>query len=158
MDKGVRWEQEWHENKTHLKFHFVKDLKLPTQVAKFGVVLKVDRLVGNCGLDTIFLCKQKGKYEKYKAENLTKKNSSLYGQCVPKSYHCNVNQEEDEGHTLLNVPFFQLSSWFSSISHFFRVVLMCGRRRHVEVCNIRWQKTKIRCGSITYYFDFLANQ
>jgi len=65
-------------------------LKLPAQVAKLGVVLEVDRLVRNCGLDAIFLCKQKNKNDLYKAGNPTNQNISSFGEYVPQSYHVNI--------------------------------------------------------------------
>jgi len=65
-------------------------LKFPAQVAKLGVVLEVDRLVRNCGLDAIFLCKQNNKNDLYKAGNPTNQNISSFGEYVPKSYHLNI--------------------------------------------------------------------
>lgn len=65
-------------------------MKLPTQVAKLGVVLEVDRLVRNCGLDAIFLCKQNYKNDLYKAGNPTKQKISSFGEYVPQSYHVNI--------------------------------------------------------------------
>lgn len=81
----MRSHQQWHENEAHLKLNFVKDLKLPAQVTKLGVVLKVDRLVRNCGLDAIFLCKQKNINNLYKADNLTNQNISGFGECMTQS-------------------------------------------------------------------------
>jgi hypothetical protein len=59
LTESWTWHLERHIIRTYLELNFVKDLELPAQVAELRVVLEVDGLVGNCGLDTILLCKQK---------------------------------------------------------------------------------------------------